>query len=176
MITTPRLLLRPWRKNDLPAMAAVSSDERVMRYFPGTQKEAQVEAFIDRQQLQQLERGHCFFAAELKATGKVIGFIGLSYLDKEMDFTPCVEIGWRLHPDTWGQGLAPEGAAACLEFGFNEIGLPEIYAETPLVNLPSQRVMEKIGMERFCTFMHPELGDYPEIEECVVYRVVRGRF
>ncbi|MFT5999738.1 MAG: ribosomal-protein-alanine N-acetyltransferase [Neolewinella sp.] len=173
MITTPRLLLRPWRKTDLPAMAAVSGDQRVMQYFPGIQDEGYVRAFMGRQHFQQKERGYCFFAAELRSTGEVIGFIGLSYLDKEVDFAPCVEIGWRLHPGTWGKGLATEGAKACLDFGFNELGLTEIYSETPLVNLPSQRVMKKIGMERVSTFMHPELGDFPEIEECVVYRIVR---
>lgn len=176
MITTPRLHLRPWRKTDLSAMAAVSGDERVMQYFPGTQDEAYVKAFMGRQHFQQKERGYCFFAAELRATGEVIGFIGLSYLDKDVDFAPCVEIGWRLHPNTWGKGLATEGAKACLEFGFNELGLTEIYSETPLANLPSQRVMEKIGMERLSTFMHPELGDYPEIEACVVYRILRPGF
>jgi RimJ/RimL family protein N-acetyltransferase len=173
MITTSRLLLRPWRKTDLAAMATINADERVMQHFPSTQDEAHTKGFMGRQSLQQQERGYCFFAAELLATQEVIGFIGLSYLDKDVSFAPCVEIGWRLHPDTWGKGLAPEGAAACLEFGFQEIGLTEIYAETPLVNLPSQRVMEKLGMERFQTFKHPELGDYPEIEECVVYRVLR---
>ncbi|MFK8161584.1 MAG: GNAT family N-acetyltransferase [Lewinella sp.] len=174
MITTPRLLLRPWNKTDLSAMAAVSGDERVMQYFPGIQDEAYVEAFIQRQQLQQKERGHCFFAAELRETKEVIGFIGLAYMPLETDFSPCVEIGWRLHPDTWGKGLAPEGAKACIEFGFNELDLAEIYAYTPLANLPSRRVMEKIGMDPFTVFKHPALKEHPEIEECVVYRVVRG--
>jgi RimJ/RimL family protein N-acetyltransferase len=173
MITTSRLLLRPWRKTDLAAMAAINADERVMKYFPSTQDEEQTKGFMGRQHLLQKERGYCFFAAELLETQEVIGFIGLAYVTMEADFTPCVEIGWRLHPDTWGKGLATEGAKACIDFGFNERDLTEIYSYTPLNNLPSRRIMEKIGMEQFSTFKHPGLGDFPEIEECVVYRISR---
>lgn len=157
-------------------MAAVSGNPEVMRYFPGTQDEDRTKAFIGRQQLQFQERGYCFFAAELKATSKVIGFIGLSYLDMKVDFAPCVEIGWRLHPDVWGQGLAPEGARECLRFGFEELGLTAIYADTPVINLPSQSVMRKIGMTEYATFKHPGLGDSPEIETCVAYRITRDSF
>lgn len=152
-------------------MHAVSSNAEVMRYFPYIANEAQTKAFILRQQKQQAERGYCFFAAELRETKKVIGFIGLSYLEMDVEFAPCVEIGWRLHPGVWGKGLAPEGARACLDFGFNELGLDAIYSDTPVINLPSQAVMRKIGMTEYCTFKHPGLGDFPEIETCVTYRV-----
>jgi len=157
-------------------MAAVSGNPEVMRYFPGTQDEDYTKAFIGRQHIQFQERGYCFFAAELNATGKVIGFIGLSYLDMEVDFSPCVEIGWRLHPDVWGQGLAPEGARECLRFGFEDLGLTEIYADTPVINLPSQAVMRKIGMTEYSTFNHPGLKDFPEIEACVAYRITKEMF
>jgi RimJ/RimL family protein N-acetyltransferase len=170
MLTTERLTLRPWQKTDLAAMAAVSGHPEVMRYFPGVQDEEQTMAFIGRQHVQFRERGYCFFAAELKASGGVIGFIGLSYLELAVDFAPCVEIGWRLHPDVWGQGLAPEGARECLRFGFEDLKLTEIYAETPVINLPSQAVMRRIGMTEYTTFKHPALGDHPELEACVAYR------
>lgn len=171
MLLTPRLHLRPWRKTDLPAMAAVSANAEVMRYFPATQTTEETKAFIGRQHLQQEERGYCFFAAELRETSQVIGFIGLSHNDYMPDVAPCVEIGWRLAPSTWGKGLAPEGAQACLDFGFQELGLTEIYAHTTVANLPSRRVMEKIGMREQATFLHPKLKDYPEIEECVLYKI-----
>jgi RimJ/RimL family protein N-acetyltransferase len=154
-------------------MAAINADEQVMQHFPSTQNEEQTKGFMGRQHLLQKERGYCFFAAELRATQEIIGFIGLSYVTLEAAFTPCVEIGWRLHPSTWGKGLATEGAMACINFGFNELGLTEIYSYTTFTNLPSMRVMEKIGMERFTTFKHPGLGDYPEIGECVAYRISR---
>jgi len=176
MLSTPRLLLRPWHETDLAAMTAVSNNAAVMRFFPTVQDEARTKDFLSRQHVQFRERGYCFFAAELKATGRVIGFIGLSYLELAVDFAPCVEIGWRLHPDVWGRGLAPEGARECLRFGFAEGGLTEIYAETPLINLPSQRVMAKIGMTEHVRFDHPALADYPRIEPFVAYRITTEEF
>ena len=175
MLTTQRLHLRPWQKTDLPAMHAISADADVMRHFPRPNTLEETEAFISRQQRHQRERGYCFFAAELRETNEVIGFIGLSYLDRSMDFAPCVEIGWRLRKDVWGQGLAPEGARACLDFGFTELGLEAIYAYATTKNLPSFAVMRKIGMTEHSTFKHPLLKDYPEIEECVAYRVLASR-
>lgn len=176
MLTTERLTLRPWQKSDLPAMATVSGHPEVMRYFPDTQDEEHTKAFMGRQHFQFEERGYCFFAAELKITGEVIGFIGLSYLELDVDFAPCVEIGWRLHPQVWGQGLAPEGARECLRFAFEDLKLTEVYAETPVINLPSQAVMRKIGMKEYTTFSHPGLTDFPEIETCVAYRITADAF
>ncbi len=171
MITTPRLLLRPWQKTDLKAMAEINADARVMEFFPSTQTEEQTKAFIGRQHLQQQERGYCYFAAELKETGRLIGFIGISYQDYDAHFTPCVDIGWRLHPDVWGQGLATEGAKACLDFAFNELKLPKLVAVAVQQNTPSTRVMEKIGMAYDSTFDHPALAHLPDLKTCVLYSI-----
>ena len=64
----------------------------------------------------------------------------------EAHFTPCVEIGWRLAHEYWGNGYAPEGAMAFLDYGFNELGLREIVSFTSENNLNSRKVMEKMGM------------------------------
>lgn len=170
MLTTPRLLLRPWQKTDLPAMAAINAHPEVMHYFPSVQTEEQTKGFIGRQHLQQQERGYCYFAAELRETGQVIGFIGISYQDYEADFTPCVDIGWRLHPDAWGKGFATEGAKVCLAFAREELGLTEIVAVAVKANLPSIKVMERIGMRYHSQFKHPALKAYPALEDCVVYK------
>jgi len=169
MITTERLLLRPWQKSDLKAMAEINADARVMEFFPATQTEEQTKAFIGRQHLQQQERGYCYFAAELRKTGRLIGFIGISYQDYDAHFTPCVDIGWRLHPDVWGQGLATEGAKACLDFAFQTLKLPELVAVAVSQNTPSTRVMEKIGMTYDSSFDHPALSHHPDLKTCVLY-------
>jgi RimJ/RimL family protein N-acetyltransferase len=169
MITTPRLLLRPWQKSDLKAMAEINADARVMEFFPSTQTEEQTKEFIGRQHLQQQERGHCYFATELQESGRMIGFIGISYQDYDAHFTPCVDIGWRLHPDVWGQGLATEGAKACLDFAFQELKLPELVAVAVQQNIASTRVMEKIGMSYDSSFDHPVLAHRPDLQTCVLY-------
>ena len=60
--------------------------------------------------------------------------------------SPCIEMGWRLAPETWGQGLASEGASALVHWGFETGGYDRIVATTMAVNQASRRVMEKIGM------------------------------
>ena len=57
-----------------------------------------------------------------------------------------VEMGWHLHPDSWGHGYASEAAEAVLGWGLAH-GLPEVYALTHLDNYPSQAVARRIGME-----------------------------
>lgn len=172
MLTTPRLLLRPWRKTDLPAMAAINADERVMEYFPSTQTEEETKGFIGRSQAHQEKHGYCYFAAETRADNRLIGFIGLAYQTYEADFTPCTDIGWRLHPDVWGQGLATEGAKACLDFAFGELGLDQVVSVAVKQNAPSIRVMEKIGMHYDSDFDHPALVESPRLSKCVLYRTL----
>ncbi|MEO0732470.1 MAG: GNAT family N-acetyltransferase [Bacteroidota bacterium] len=169
MIATNRLSLRPWQLTDLPALAEINADERVMRYFPRTQSAADTEAFLERMIVHQEKHGYCYFAAETRYDGRLIGFIGLAYQTYAADFTPCTDIGWRLHPDVWGQGYATEGARGCLDFAFYDLGLPEVYAVAVAQNAPSIRVMEKIGMRHHSTFAHPALADFPELERCVAY-------
>ena len=91
----------------------------------------------------------------------------------EADFTPCVEIGWRLSKQFWGQGLATEGAGACLDFAFDKLGLNVIYSFTPLNNRPSERVMQKIGMQRQGTFSHPKIESGHPLREAHLYKIER---
>lgn len=56
-----------------------------------------------------------------------------------------VEIGWHLHPDSWGNGYATEAAKAVLDHGFRH-GLSEILAIAKPDNAPSLAVMHRIGM------------------------------
>ena len=81
-----------------------------------------------------------------KENHQFIGFIGLNTPDFEAHFTPCVEIGWRIAKEFWGQGLALEAAQKCLEIGFNEFNLSEIVSFTAITNKKSERVMQKLKM------------------------------
>lgn len=56
------------------------------------------------------------------------------------------EIGYFLHPDLWGRGLATEVAGMLLSLGFGELSLHRIEATTAPDNEPSRRVLEKVGM------------------------------
>jgi len=141
-----------------------------MRYFPAAMTPEESTASYERALAHQERHGFCFWAAELKQEEKFIGFIGLQHTWFEADFTPCIEVGWRLMKECWGQGLAPEGAAACLEWAFSR-GIDKIHSFTPLTNMPSQRVMQKIGMKQIGTFEHPALEEGHHLREHVLYYI-----
>ena len=169
LFKSSRLGFRNWITDDLPKMIAVSADPEVMRYFPGTKTKEETLQFIETMQQQFEARAHCYFAVELFDSRTFIGFIGLAYQTYEAPFTPCVDIGWRLATGYWGKGYATEGAKACLEYGWG-LGIEKIFAVAPRVNLPSIKVMQKIGMEFKYDFQHPLLEEHPELTTCVLYR------
>ena len=98
-----------------------------------------------------------------------IGFIGLSAQDYECEFTPFVDIGWRLAKHTWNKGYATEGAKRCLSYAHETLKLKEIYAVTPMLNKKSERIMQKIGMTKVGTFEHPLLLNDERLKMCVLY-------
>ena len=177
-LETSSLVLRPWEDRDREAMADIQSEPHVRRYFlrPLTRQEAFDD--IDLAQARAQENGFHFQAAELKATGELVGQIGIGVVPEKtraaIPSHPRVEIGWVLAPRFWGQGLAPEGARAWLDYAWS-IGLDEIVAFTARKNLPSQRVMQKIGMTREPSddYEHPAIPPGHALRPHVVFRIRR---
>src|SRR5438477_13121058 len=115
-LTTARLILRPWRDDDLEPYAALNADPRVREFFPNTltyEESARSVQYIN----EHFDRhGFGMWAVEVKGLAPFIGFIGLGVPSFNAAFTPCVEAGWRLAFDYWGHGYATEGARV-LSFG-----------------------------------------------------------
>lgn len=177
-LETERLLLREWRDDDIPKAAAMNACPDVMRYFVEPLNHDQNLEMVERVRKHFAEHGFGFWAVELKGVESFIGLLGLAVPRFEADFTPCVEIGWRLTQPYWGQGLAPEGATAAMNFGFNELELDEIVAFTIPSNLPSRRVMEKLGMTHSASedFDHPMVPANHRCLRHVLYRMPRSRW
>ena len=146
-IETPRLILREWTAADREPFARLNADGRVMGHFPSVLTTEESDAMADRIEANLERRGFGLFAAELRTTGRFIGFIGLSVPRFEAYFTPCVEIGWRIAFDCWGQGLATEAALAVLEYAFSTLGIETIFAGHHPSNDASRRVLGKLGFE-----------------------------
>ena len=172
-IRTERLLLRRWRDADGTAFAAMNADARVMRHFPATLSREESDAVVARIESHFSEHGFGLWAVEVPAVAEFAGFIGLCHPRFDAHFTPCVEIGWRLAAEHWGRGVATEGAMAALDFGFKTLGLDEIVSFTVPANLPSRRVMEKLGMthDPRDDFDHPLLPTGHELRRHVLYRL-----
>jgi len=171
---TERLAFRAWQDVHRAPFAALSSDPEVMRYFPALVSAEQTNAGIDIWLSQFEECGWGNWAVELLESGEFIGFIGLSVPKRQLPFSPCVEIGWRLKRSAWGNGYASEGAKECLRVGFEVLGLTEIVSFTTLKNLPSRRVMERIGMTNTHTdFEHPAVPEGNALRPHCLYKISR---
>lgn len=172
MITTDRLILRQWRPSDLEPWAAMNADAEVMRYFPAVLTREEAEAAMARAQAHIAEHGFGFWAVERRDDGAFLGFTGLMRLKDDNPLAPGVETGWRLARHAWGHGYASEAAVASLEYGFETLSLASIVAFTATTNLPSQAVMNRIGMTRRedLDFDHPALPKGHPLERHVVWQ------
>jgi RimJ/RimL family protein N-acetyltransferase len=174
-LTTPRLRLRAWRESDLAPFAAMNADPRVMRHFPRTLARDESDAMVARIGDHFARHGFGLWAVEVPDAADFVGFVGLAVPRFETAFTPCVEIGWRLAVEHWGRGYATEAARAALAHGFAEAGLAEIVSFTIPANLPSRRVMDRIGMHRSerDDFEHPGIPVGHPMRPHVLYRLRR---
>jgi len=171
ILTTERLILRRWGESDREPFARMNADPRVMEFFAERLSRQGSDALVDRAEAHFREHGFGPCAAEFRGDRTFIGFIGLSIPSFQTHFTPCVEIGWRLAANYWGQGLATEGARAAVRYGFETLGLQEIDSFTVPANARSRRVMEKLGMtyNPADEFEHPMLPEgHPSGAACAV--------
>ena len=175
VLSTGRLILRRWRESDREPFAKINSDPRVMEFLPKALSREESDLFIDRIEAHFKQHKFGLFAAELRADHSFIGYIGLSVPSFVAAFTPCVEIGWRISGDRWGQGLATEGALEVLGFAFGDLRLESLVSFTVPGNVRSLRVMEKIGMNRDPDrdFEHPNLPKGHPLSGHLLYRMRR---
>jgi len=156
----------------------MNADARVMEFYPALLDQAASDAMAKRIESAIGERGWGLWAAELRATGEFIGYIGLNVPGVALPFSPCVEIGWRLAHAFWGKGLATEGARGALRVGFTMLGLPEIVSFTALINRRSRAVMERLGLreDKAAAFDHPGMPEAHPLRPHCLYRITRERW
>jgi ribosomal-protein-alanine N-acetyltransferase len=146
-LRTPRLRLREVRADDAAALYAVHSDPRVMRYwsFPAWTQLAQAEARVVHI-LGQRVRGEVFVWAVADAgSDLLIGTIAAFSLDRVQ---ARGEIGYSLHADWHGRGLAQEAMRAVLAWLVADFGLQRIEADIDPRNAASCRLVERLGFRR----------------------------
>jgi ribosomal-protein-alanine N-acetyltransferase len=172
-LTTPRLLLRRWRDEDRAPFAALNRDAEVMRHFPAPLSARESDALIADIESHFRRHGFGLWALQSRESGELLGFTGLCFVSFAADFTPAVEIGWRLRRSSWGHGYAAEASRASLAFGFDELGFEEIVSFTSTLNERSRAVMERIGMTRDLAgdFAHPLIARDSPLAAHVLYRL-----
>ncbi len=141
-LLTPRLRLRGFRNDDLPALVAMNRDPDVMRYIrPVGSEEAETRraaALIADNQNKPLG----VWAVEDCDDRRFHGAAMLIRLPEADD----IEVGYRLVKAAWGRGFATEAALCLRDYGFAEIGLEEIVAVADPGNAASHKVLRKIGL------------------------------
>ncbi|MEO6434131.1 MAG: GNAT family N-acetyltransferase [Sphingomicrobium sp.] len=147
---TERLILRNWDPADEATFYDIMNTPAVMEHLGGPQSRDAWHSAFERILSFNRDFGHTFWLIEDRATGELLGFCGLKRVNAPgaADLTGTPEIGWRLRQDAWGKGYAKEAAIASLDLGFGKLGYGEIIALTIPANLPSQQLMERLGMRR----------------------------
>ena len=142
--TTPRLILRTFRAEDLPLYAALNADPAVVRYLDGSPFSRDYSDDI-AEWAQESFAGEGFgsLAVERRADG---AFLGMCGLHRHSSHREEVEVAWRFASQDWGNGYATEAATGWLDHGFDDLGLDHVISMTDEPNRPSQAVIHRLGM------------------------------
>jgi RimJ/RimL family protein N-acetyltransferase len=171
VLTTPRLLLRTFRRDDLPLYAALNADPEVVRYLGGIPLTRQHSDNIAGWAQQcYAEEGLGLLAVERHEDGAFLGMCGLHH---QRSYPDDVEVGWRLAREHWGRGYATEAATAWLDHAFVVLGLPRVISITDPPNVRSLAVMHRLGM----VFDHEaEVEDEGVLFQAVVYAITAAQW
>ncbi|HKN93800.1 MAG TPA: GNAT family N-acetyltransferase [Thermoleophilaceae bacterium] len=154
---TERLRLRPWSSAFAEPLAAMNRDPEVMRFIragaPLSREESL--ALSERLSAHWAEHGFGLWAAETRASGEFLGFVGLSHPLWFPDLAGEVEVGWRLARHAWGHGYATEGAREAVRVAFTTLELRRVVSLIHPENTRSRAVAERLGFALEYQAPHP---------------------
>lgn len=156
LLRTPRVLLRRWQEDDLPAYFDIYSRDEVMRWLGPHPRRALTDLHEAGERLRRWHEREANLAVpygfwalvpctETDEREPPVGTVLLLPLVDAAGSTGEVEIGWHLHPNWQGRGLVTEAAAAVLGRA-NAVGRKRVLALTDLDNSASQSVAMRLGM------------------------------
>ncbi|ALK97275.1 hypothetical protein AB595_11660 [Massilia sp. WF1] len=151
---TQRLILRPFTLDDAEAWLPLITLPEIVRYTgdtPVASVDEAREVLRTRPLRDYAVHGYGRMAVIEKASGRLIGFSGLKYLEDLHE----VDIGYRFLPDCWGKGYASESAGVLMEHGRRVHGFRRIVGMAHPDNAGSIRVLDKLGL-RFERLLDPE--------------------
>jgi len=139
-LETERMILRDFTMDDLDDFHEIFSDPVVMKYTEPPYDINQSEKFLSDFCIKRDPKGG--FAAVLKETSKVIGYV----LFCSVDEPDIYEMGWIFNKNHWRKGYAYEICSKVIKYGFEDMELHKIYADT-IDPHKSASFMEKLGMK-----------------------------
>jgi RimJ/RimL family protein N-acetyltransferase len=154
-LSTTRIRLVPLSEEHLEHEIELDSDPEVMRYLGNGRART-------REQVEVLHRGRLAVASRVAGLGFWAGFLDAEFVGwwileppERADQGPVdgqAELGYRILRRHWRKGLASEGARELIRYGFQDLGLTRIFAETMAVNAASRATMAALGMQHLRTF------------------------
>jgi RimJ/RimL family protein N-acetyltransferase len=164
--TTPRIILTPFCKKDVPDLFELYRDPDTMQYMAGALSLPEVDLIVRQYQCHWKVHGIGPMAIREALTGKVIGRTGLRISESvevvDLDLTDGsvvplkldakTQIGWVIHPQYRKKGIVTEAANAVLEYGFTVKKVTEVAAFIRIDNYASVKVARKLKMSLVGSF------------------------
>ena len=155
-LLTPRLRLDPWGEEHAELLCRLAAMPAVTRYIGDGSpwSPARAREGHDRTAAHWHEHGFGWRAIVGRAGGEPLGLVALNFAGSGSGVAADeFEIGWWLHPDAWGRGLAREAGAAVRDHGFAELAAPSQVARIQPANAASLAVARALGLgwESDCT-------------------------
>jgi RimJ/RimL family protein N-acetyltransferase len=130
--------------DDLDDLHSILSDPIAMQYYPKPFDREMTMGWIEWSRRNYVEHSFGLWAVIHKADACLVGDCGLTI--QQVDGVGELESGDHMMRSYWGQGLATEGAIACRDHAFDDLGRQRVISWMRSDNLASRRVAEKIGM------------------------------
>lgn len=140
-LETARLILRPTAAEDFEPWAAFSADEEASRFLGGPQPREVAWRLMCTMAGAWVIRGFGMFSVIDKETGRWAGRLG----PWQPEGWPGTEVGWGIAREFWGRGYATEGAAAAIDWAFDNLGWTEVIHCIDPGNVNSQGVARRLG-------------------------------
>ena len=144
-----RVFLRPYTQADFAALHKTVSDKETMYAWGQGFSKKQSQEWLDKQLAHYQQYGFGIWAIIEKQSGAIIGNAGLNHTEISLKgkTQKIVEIGYLLHRNFWGKGYGSEVARMCVKYGFETLGLEEVYCLIKEDNKASIKVAKMLEME-----------------------------
>ena len=146
---TDRLILRTIEESDAAEQSRVLNTPTVMARLGGPKELHEIEAKHAKSMALYAREGFSFLFLIEKETGEMVGHAGIKRVDNPLARNEGDhEIGWLIREDRWRRGYAEEAVRAVIDWAFTRVDAPHVAALTSEANVPSWKLMEKLGMVR----------------------------
>ncbi|MEO1969024.1 MAG: GNAT family N-acetyltransferase [Sphingomonadaceae bacterium] len=177
VLETERLVLRAIGPDDAAEQFRVLNTPMVMARLGGPKTIEQIREKHEKAMAMYVAEGFSFLFLIEKASGEMVGHAGIKRVDNPLASNPGDhEIGWLIREDRWRMGYAAEAVRAIIDWAFGPVGATHVVALTSEKNVPSWKLMEKLGMERRRDLDFEDPAYPPEDRTTILYSLTRDQW